>query len=122
MSNVAGVQQARDRVLQMARQIEDLSQSAAPPDTFFPEFLRLVVTSLGGRAGAIWTLDGGARLTLATDVRYAETGIRDDPQSAHANERLLVEAMATGQAACFAPDDPGAADQMPARFPIILAV
>src|ERR1700689_2119147 len=58
MTNVASIQQARDRVLQMARQIEELSQTAAPPETFFPEFLRVLVGSMGARAGANWL--GGA--------------------------------------------------------------
>ena len=100
MSNVTGVQQARDRVLQMARQIEELSQSPAPPDTFFPDFLRLLVTSMGARAGAIWLVEAG-RLALAHELRYAEIGIRDNVNSARLNERLLSDAITTGQAASF---------------------
>ena len=73
MSNVTGVQQARDRVLQMARQIEELSQSPSPPDAFFPEFLRLLVTSMGARAGAIWLVDSG-RLALAHEHRVGLAG------------------------------------------------
>ena len=102
MSNVTGVQQARDRVLQMARQIEELAQSAAPPETFFPEFLRLLVGSMGGRAGVIWLAEAG-RLAPAHELRYAEMGIRDNSSAVRLNDKLLNDAVTTGQAASFAP-------------------
>jgi hypothetical protein len=121
MSNVASVQQARDRVLQMARQIEELAQSAAPPETFFPEFLRLLVGSLGARAGAIWMLQGGTRLTLAHELRFAEIGIRENSPAAGLNDRILNEALSTGQAASFAPDDPGTTNKLPAAFLVLIA-
>jgi hypothetical protein len=120
MSNVTGVQQARDRVLQMARQIEELSQSPAPPETFFPDFLRLLVTSMGARAGAVWLVEAG-RLALAHELRYADIGIRDNANSVRLNERLLSDAITTGQAASFSPDDPAMAGKMPVDFLIIVA-
>jgi hypothetical protein len=121
MTNVASVQQARDRVLQMARQIEELAQSAAPPETFFPEFLRLLVGSLGARAGAIWMLEGGNRLRLAHELRFAEIGIRENSPAAGLNDRLLSDALSTGQAASLAPDDPANANRMPAAYLVLLA-
>ena len=120
MSNVTGVQQARDRVLQMARQIEELSQSASPPETFFPEFLRLLVGSMGGRAGAIWLAEAG-RLALAHELRYSEMGIRDNPPAVRLNDGLLNDAITTGQAASFSPDDPAMAGKLPVDFLIIVA-
>ncbi|HET6327372.1 MAG TPA: GAF domain-containing protein [Planctomycetaceae bacterium] len=121
MTNVASIQQARDRVLQMARQIEELSQTAAPPETFFPEFLRLLVNSLGARAGAIWMLDGASRLRLAHELRFAETGIRENSPAAGVNDRLLNEALTTGQAVSLAPDDPNSANRLPAAFLVLVA-
>jgi hypothetical protein len=121
MTNVASIQQARDRVLQMARQIEELAQTAAPPETFFPEFLRLLVNSLGARAGAIWMLDGASRLRLAHELRFAETGIRENSPAAGVNDRLLNEALSTGQAVSLSPDDPNSANRLPAAFLVLLA-
>ncbi len=121
MTNVASIQQARDRVLQMARQIEELSQTAAPPETFFPEFLRLLVNSLGARAGAIWMLDGTSRLRLAHELRFAETGIRENSPATGINDRLLNEALTTGQAVSLAPDDPNSSSRLPAAFLVLIA-
>ncbi|HEV8002237.1 MAG TPA: GAF domain-containing protein [Planctomycetaceae bacterium] len=121
MTNVASIQQARDRVLQMARQIEELSQTAAPPETFFPEFLRLLVSSLGARAGAIWMLDGASRLRLAHELRFAEIGIRENSPAAGLNDKLLNEALSTGQAVSLAPDDPNSANRVPAAFLVLVA-
>jgi|HubBroStandDraft_6_1064221.scaffolds.fasta_scaffold02474_4 HlyD family secretion protein len=120
MSNVTGVQQARDRVLQMARQIEELSQSPSPPETFFPEFLRLLVASMGARAGAIWLAEAG-RLKLAHELRYADIGIRENPNAVRLNDSLINDAVTTGQAASFSPDDPAMAGKMPVDFLIIVA-
>jgi GAF domain len=121
MTNVASIQQARDRVLQMARQIEELSQTAAPPETFFPEFLRLLVGSLGARAGAIWMLDGTSRLRLAHELRFSEIGIRENSPAAGLNDRLLNEALSTGQAVSLSPDDPNSTSRLPAAFLVLVA-
>ena len=39
MSN-SNVQEVRDRIIQLAREIEEFSKSNVPPQTFFQEFLR----------------------------------------------------------------------------------
>jgi hypothetical protein len=84
MTKVSGVQQARERVLQMAREIEELAQSAAPPKMFFPEFLRLLVGSMAGRAGAVW-LRKKDRLAVAYEFRYSEIGIRHNETATRLN-------------------------------------
>jgi hypothetical protein len=119
MSNTT-IQQARDRVLQMARQIEELAHSAAPPEAFFPKFLQLVVSSLGARAGAIWMVEGG-RLSLPYELRFSDTGLKEKPGATAANDRLLNETLSTGQACCLAPDDPAMAGKLPVNFLIIMA-
>ena len=83
MSNVTGVQQARDRVLQMARQIEELSQSAVPAGNFLPGVSAAARRLDGGPRGAIWLAEAG-RLALAHELRYADMGIRDNANAAAA--------------------------------------
>ncbi len=120
MTNPAGVQQVRERVLQLAREIEQLSQSSIPPEAFFPQFLQMLVTALGARAGAIWTLEGGARLNLACEIRIADIGLRENAQVARLNDRLLADVIATGEACSHAPDDANASN-LPVPYLIILA-
>ncbi|MGE3314685.1 MAG: efflux RND transporter periplasmic adaptor subunit [Planctomycetaceae bacterium] len=106
MTNTGGsVQQVRERVLQLAREIEQLSQSNIPPESFFPQFLQMLVSALGARAGAVWMLEGAGRINLLCDVRLAESGIRENAQVARSNDRLLGDVIATGEACAHAPDE-----------------
>lgn len=121
MTNPSGsVQQVRERVLQLARDIEQLSQSSVPPENFFPQFLQMLVSALGARAGAVWMLEGSGRINLVCDVRLAESGIRENIQVARLNDRLLADVIGTGEATSHAPSDsPGDAASIP--YLVILA-
>jgi len=105
MSESGTVQQVRDRVLQMTREIEELAHSDVPPRTFFRQFLQLLVTSMGARAGVVWMRDGGNQLSLITDVNLAETGFHENPQANRINQKILTDVMATGEACAYGPDD-----------------
>jgi len=120
MTNTGSVQQVRERVLQLAREIEQLSQSDVAPEAFFPQFLHMLVGALGARAGAVWMLEGGGRINLGCEVRLSEVGIRENPQVARLNERLLADVIATGEACYRAPDEESTA-RLPANFLIVLA-
>jgi hypothetical protein len=120
MTKISGVQQARDRVLQMAREIEELAESAAPRKMFFREFLRLLVGAMGGRAGAVW-LRNKDHLAVAYEFRYSEIGIRHNETATRLNDPLLRAAVTSGQAVSFSPDDPAMAGKMPVDFLILVA-
>jgi hypothetical protein len=66
-------------------------------------------------------LDGASRLRLAHELRFAETGIRENSPAAGINDRLLNEALSTGQAVSLSPDDPNTANRLPAAFLVLLA-
>ncbi len=104
MANPTTAQQTRDRVLQLAREIEELSHASVPPQTFFQQFLDLLVRALGAGAGAVWSLSGG-RLNLVTEIGLANLGFKDNPQAHALNQRLLSDVMAGGQACTHAPDE-----------------
>lgn len=105
MSNPDNIQDIRERVLQMARQIETLSRSQEPPDTFFPEFLKLLVGALGAQAGVVWLRDASNRLSLSYEINLADTGFRDNPQANALNQPLLGNVISTGEAASYSPLD-----------------
>ncbi|MEO1995028.1 MAG: efflux RND transporter periplasmic adaptor subunit [Planctomycetaceae bacterium] len=113
------VQQVRDRVLQLAREIEQLSKSQAPPDRFFEEFLQRLTAAVGAQAAAVWFVEGN-RLTLRSEIRLSDTGLLEDPVKQQANERLLSNVISTGEAGTFSPDDSGE-NQSPTPHLLILA-
>lgn len=119
MSDTGSMEQVRDRVLQLAREIEKLSQSTLPPQEFFPEFLQRLLAALGAPAGALWLRENGGRLRLECGIRFAQTGAQDDPQARMRNDQLLSEVIATGQASIYSPDDASDA-QLPSHHLIIL--
>lgn len=120
MSNTTGLQDVRERVIRLARRIEELSESPVPPDAFFPEFLDLLVTALGARAGAVWMRAPGNRLQPICEVRLSETGIGQNAQANRLNDQLLTDVLATGQACSRAPDD-SQDQELPSQHMIVLA-
>ena len=74
---MSSVQKVREKVLQLAREIEQMSQAAVPPDEFFAEFLRKIVTAVGARGGAVWLLEGN-RLGMIADIGIDEIGLKED--------------------------------------------
>lgn len=101
---MSSVQKVREKVLQLARDIEKLSQAAVPPDQFFAEFLRMIVTAVGARGGAVWLLEGN-RLGMIAELGIDEIGLKDDANAYRLNEKLLIEVMQTGEACTYSKED-----------------
>ncbi|NOX55982.1 MAG: hypothetical protein GXP27_16375, partial [Planctomycetes bacterium] len=119
MANQQSVQTVRDRIIQLAREIEQFSKSDVPPETFFHEFLKRVVGAIGARAGAVWMLNGQRQLQLFCEQGLRQTGFYDNPQALSVNQRLLVDVMGHGQACTFSPDDEGV--ELPTNDLLVLA-
>lgn len=96
-SSEDNLQRVREKVMQLAREIERMSGENHPPNIFFQEFLNRVVMAIGARSGAVWMLDDG-RLGLAAQVNLQDTGLRETPGAMQKNERLLVDVLQTGEA------------------------
>ncbi|MBW3540303.1 MAG: HlyD family efflux transporter periplasmic adaptor subunit [Planctomycetes bacterium] len=114
------VQQVRDRVLRMAREIEELSRSNVPPDAFFQRFLQLLVAALGSKAAGVWLTGHGGRLARFCDVNLSEVGLDDSPAAQAANSRLLTEVVGDGQTRAHNADDDRGVD-LPSQHHIVLA-
>ena len=92
------LKKVRERVMQLAREIEQMSGQEIPPPIYFQEFLTRVVTAVGARAGVVWLLDESGRLSLLAQMNLEQTGLRETPGALGVNEKLLVEVMQTGEA------------------------
>ncbi len=105
MANPDSVQEVRDRIIQLAREIEQFSQSNIPAETFFQEFLKRVVGAVGARAGAVWMRNGSNQMNLVCDQGLRQTGFHDSPDAPMRNQKLLTDVMSNGQACTYSPDD-----------------
>lgn len=114
------VKQVREKIIQLAKEIEEHSRSNMPPDAFFNEFLRRVVGAVGARAGAVWLRNGSAKLNLFTDVNLKTTGFFEKSDAPVLNQKLLDEVMSNGQACTHSPND-GSGVQVPTNDLIVLA-
>lgn len=114
------VKQVREKIIQLAKEIEEHSRSNMPPDAFFSEFLRRVVGAVGARAGAVWLRNGSAKLNLFTDVNLKQTGFFEKADAPMLNQKLLDEVMSNGQACTHSPND-GSGVQVPTNDLIVLA-
>jgi hypothetical protein len=92
------LKKVRERVMQLAREIEQMSGQELPAPVYFQEFLTRVVTAVGARAGVVWLLDESGRLNLAAQMNLEQTGLREAPGALGLNEKLLIEVMQTGEA------------------------
>ena len=104
MTSTQSPTQTRERVIRIAREIEEFAHSNVAPETFFREFLRRVVAGLGATAGAAWLIDESGRLTIKSEVNLADTGFYEEPEAILKNQRLLSDVVSTAEARIFSAD------------------
>ncbi|MHC4875163.1 MAG: efflux RND transporter periplasmic adaptor subunit [Planctomycetota bacterium] len=118
MSN-SSVQEVRDRIIQLAREIEEFSRTNVPPKSFFTEFLRRVVGAVGARAGVIWLRNNANRLEQFCEVGLANTTFSENPNALAVNHKLLTEVISNGQACTYHPSETQA--ELPTQDMLVLA-
>ncbi len=112
------LKKVRERVMQLAREIEQMSGQDLAPPLFFQEFLVRVVTAIGARAGAVWLIDESNRLGLVAQVNLEQTGLREKPGALGLNEKLLVDVLQTGEARTLTH---GGEAQLPTEHVLVLS-
>ncbi len=120
MADPDGVQKIRERIIRLAREIEEFSQQNVSEEIFFREFLQRVVSAVGARAGAVWMLNDKHQIHLMCDQGLQEIGFQDNPSALGQNQRLLTEALQNGQARTYSPDEPADGD-LPTNDLVIVA-
>lgn len=113
------IKEVRERIIQLAREIEELSKSNVPPKTFFTEFLRRIVGAVGARAGAIWLRSDANRLELLVEQNLDKTGFNNNPRALAANQKLLTDVLSNGQACTHQPGETTA--ELPTEDMLVLA-
>lgn len=96
-SSEENLRRVREKVMQLAREIEQMSGEDHAPEVFFREFLSRVVVAIGAKAGAVWML-GEGRLNLMAEINLDQTGLRERPGALQINEKLLIDVLQTGEA------------------------
>ncbi|MDA0920434.1 MAG: HlyD family efflux transporter periplasmic adaptor subunit [Planctomycetota bacterium] len=118
MSN-SSVQEVRDKIIQLAREIEEHSRSKMPPREFFNEFLKRVVGAVGARAGVVWLRNDANRLELLHEIGLANTGFHENPNAMSANQQFLTEVLSNGQACTYHPAE--TSEKLPTEDMLVLA-
>ncbi len=99
------IHNVRDRIIQLAREIEELSHSNVRAEMFFGEFLKRVVAAVGARAGAVWMVNGSNQLELLCEQGLHNTGYFDNPDAELRNRRLMSDVLSNGKACTYSPGD-----------------
>ncbi|MDG2128938.1 MAG: hypothetical protein P8K08_13150 [Fuerstiella sp.] len=97
-SSDENLKRVREKVMNLAREIEKMSGEEIPPNIFFQEFLNRVVTAIGAKGGAVWLLQDGAQLSLVAEADLEQTGLKQIPGAMQVNEKLLIDVLQTGEA------------------------
>jgi len=105
MADGNGLKQARDRILQAAREVEQLSRSDLSPGDFFSRFVGLLTSASGARAGAVWLRDGGGRLGCAAESGLEKLGFAGDEPLRAWNGEVLSSIVASGESGVHRPPE-----------------
>ena len=100
-TSTAELNRARERVLALARQIEDLSHSETDEATYFPEFLKRLLSAVGAPAGVVWLKGPGGAVNPKCEQGLALTGYKEAPQADQLNAGLLTEVFQNGQSTMY---------------------
>ena len=103
--STGNVDEVRERIIQLAREIEQMSQQRMSSEDYFAQFLKRVVGAIGGRAGAVWVQNGAHQIQLLADHQLESTGFHDNADALRRNGRLLQDVLQNGQACTHSPDD-----------------
>ncbi|MCA9065659.1 MAG: hypothetical protein KDA96_21470, partial [Planctomycetaceae bacterium] len=112
------LRRVREKVMQLAREIEQMSGQDLPPQTYFQEFLNRVVMAVGARAGVVWLVEDGGRLGVAAQANLDQVGLRERPGALQLNERILGEVLQTGEARTIMQ---GGETQLPTEHVLVLS-
>ena len=117
------VEQTKQQIRALVREIAQLAQSEIEPNEFFEGFLSRVVTALAAEGGAIWMLDDAGRVELQYQVSIHKTGLGESQDKQMQHALLLKKTLTSGKPGMIpphsgAPDDEEAGN--PTDFLVLL--
>lgn len=95
------LERARQRVLGLAREIEDLACPSTQESVFFPGFLQRLLSAVGAPAGVIWIKSGANVVKIFAEQGLELTGYRENAQADKLNEALLTRVIHDGKSQMF---------------------
>lgn len=98
------IEQTKKQIRELVNEITQLSKSDIAPAEFYSEFLTRIITALAAVGGAIWTLNEGNRLTLQSQVNFAQTNLRDDKDALQQHTRLIQKVIQSKEGALTLPN------------------
>lgn len=94
----------QNRVLALAKDMENLITSGLPPQEYFSRFLQKLLSAVSAPAGAIWLLENG-RFRLCCEAGMAKTGFQNPGDIQRFHQRLLADVATNGQSRLLHTDD-----------------
>ncbi len=97
------IQQTKQQIRQLVKEVADLSQSDCPVEEFYDGFLTRVVGALASAGGAIWTRNDAGGLDLQYQINLAATNLPDDQDKQVRHGLLLRRTLTTGESTIVQP-------------------
>jgi biotin carboxyl carrier protein len=97
----------RDLVAELSR----LAQTDVTPAQFYAEYLRRIVEAMAAMGGAVWARDGNGPVELLAQIGLEAAGVLESQATRTAHDRILLSAMAQGEALVVPPRGGIAADR-----------
>jgi multidrug efflux pump subunit AcrA (membrane-fusion protein) len=113
-----GIENARQHIVRLAKEIEALAESNAPPEAFYQGFLQRLTAALGAEGAAVWISEEGRGLEVKSKVQAPGVAALDGGAAAYGP--LLQEIMQNGGVRVFRPGADERMARMPTQHVVIL--
>jgi len=110
------VEQTKQQIQHLVREIADLSKREMDPQEFYGEFLPRVVQALAAVGGAVWTRGDGGVLQLAYQMNLQQTRLAENENDQFRHGRLLHQVIQR-ESGMLVPPQSGAGDDSEAANP-----
>ena len=110
------VEQTKQQIRSLVREIAQLAQSDIDPNEFFEGFMGRVVSALAAEGGAVWMLDDSGRLELQYQINIQKTGLADSEEK-QMRHGLLLKKTLSNAAPGLIPPQSGVPDDEEAGNP-----
>ena len=97
------VEETKQQIRGLVREIAQLAQSDVSLEMFFEGFLGRVVSALAAEGGAIWMMEGSHQIDLQYQINLQKTGLIESQENQRRHSLLMKNAISGGQTMLMPP-------------------
>lgn len=109
--NPSVVEETRRQINRLFEEVARLAEMDLPPNEFYSEFLKRLLTALGAPAGAVWGRTAQGNLQLQFQINMRQVGIDANEEGRESHDELLRQAVLNPRPLHLPPHSAGASGE-----------